>query len=190
MKAAPLVVVLALGFVGGFFVGGLSRKPAASTVQIRSGNTVERDLSPKGEVGTVKATAISQAPQKVPVPVPPELGTQLQTTVGVLPALEAGARFHVATFGQVEGNRLQLRPVAWVEGPQGVRVPFEGATTETPIELPIQTTTAPRWSVSLVLVGTGERVEPGAMVQHDRGGFRFTGGATRRSVLVGVGVFW
>ena len=182
-------ITLALGFVGGFFAGTWARKPSPSLIQIKAGPQPERDLSPKGEVGTVKASRIVQAAQHAPVKVPPDLGVQLQTTVAVLPALEAGARFQVATFGRMDGDRLALRPVAWLEGVQGGRIPFEVVTTEAPTTLSLQGV-RPRWSASLLAVATRAPVEPCAMVQRDWGRMRITAGATPTGVLAGVGLCW
>lgn len=184
-----VVAVLALGFVGGFFAGMWVRKPAPSVVRIEAGPKLERDLSPKGEVGTVKASRVTPGPQRVPVAVPRDLGVQLQTTTAILPALEAGARFQLATFGQVEGERLSLRPVAWLEGVQGGRIPFEVSTTKAPISLPLGGARA-RWSASLLVVASHDRLEPCALVQRDWGRVRITAGALPSGVLAGVGWTW
>lgn len=184
-----LVWVLALGFVGGFFAGTWTRKPAPSLVRIEAGPKLERDLSPIGEVGTVKASRVTPGPQRAPVAVPRDLGVQLQTTTAILPALEAGARFNLATFGQVEGERLSLRPVAWLEGVQGVRIPFEVETTEAAVSLPLGASRG-RWSASLLVMASRDRLEPCALVQRDWGRVRITAGAAPSGVLAGVGWTW
>lgn len=190
--AAVAVGALAL-FLAGFAVGRIQpHQPAL--LEVSSGPRPEVDLSPAKEPKTILAPAIKPGkPEKPPVSDPGRLvifGEQVSTTTATLPATDAGARFHLATFAKMEANRLSLRPVAWLESPQGARLPFEASTTEAPVSFSLQTAAAPRWSASLVVLATRERIEPGAMIQHDRGPVRFTLGGTRTSALVGFGLTW
>jgi|GEM_PF-4248994 len=188
---AGLGLVLAGSLFGlGFMAGQLARRQEPAALRIEAGPRLALDLSPKGEAGTVRAPAIRREKQQTPAPVPPELGTQLQTVTATLPALEPGARFHLATFGRIEADRLQLRPVAWLDGPQGARIPFEASTTEAPVSLPLQSRQAPRLSASVFVQVSPARIDPGAMVQRDWGAWRVTAGATRAGAFFGVGILW
>lgn len=171
LLAALLVV---LGTAGGFVAGRLT---AHRKVELRveaAPERPERDLSPKGEARTV---LVVRTVPGVPVEPPAAvrgLGEHLATTATQLPALPEGGAFHAATFARLDGPRLQLRTVEWLDGPSG-RVGLGPArTVEAPLRLVLPE--PPRWSAALLVpVGEG-RPRPGALVAW-----------TPRRLVLGVG---
>lgn len=185
-------------FIGGFFTGRHTGKPAPQTsaLIVKTGESAEIDLSPKGSASkTVIAPAVHPGkPQKPPTgdQVNQVKGEHLSTTTTTTQeAAPAGSRFQVAIYGSTTGEALKLRPIVWAETPQGLRLPVEASTTEQSITVPLVAARRPSWSAS-VLVELDEKLSlrPVALAQHDRGAIRFTLGAARNRAVVGLGVVW
>ena len=195
---ASLVIALGL-LAGGFVLGRWSaRKAPAPVLVVGSGrNLPERPLGPPEAPRAVVAPAVHQGrPTPPPAAVPGAFGQQLSETATGLPALPEGGTFHAAAFGHLEGPRLTLRLVEWLDTPAGRVQLAEATTTEAPVTLALPAPPeAPRWAAS-ALVGLVEgRPRPGVLVQHTRGPIVLTAGAIveargRPAPIAGLGLRW
>lgn len=182
-------------FFGGFFLGR-SRGQEPAALIVRNGEKPEINLSPKGsEQKTILAPAIHPGkPEKPPIS---DQANQVEgehlstTTTTTQDAAPAGSRFQLAIYGKSEAGTLALRPVVWLESPQGQRMPIEATTTEQTVKLAIQTQPRPTWAASLLVdLEKGQRPRTMVMVQHDREPWRFSLGAAKHRAILGIGVCW
>ncbi|HEU4951523.1 MAG TPA: hypothetical protein VFT46_06210 [Holophagaceae bacterium] len=184
----------ALALAGAFLAGRWSI-PRGKPVQLVVGPAAplpERNLSPVPEVRTVIVTrTVPGLPAPPPVPVPADLGQQLQTTTTALPVLPGGAVLHDALFGQVEGSRLTLRSVEWADSPAG-RVPLDSAetvTATTTLKLPASPA-SPRWGLAALPYLDRGRIRSGVLVEHYQGPLTVGGGYLNRQLVGLVGFNW
>lgn len=188
--ALALLVALGTGFIGGRW--SIPRGKPIPLVVGASKALPERDLSPKGEVRTVIVTKIIQGPPAPPpVPVPAELGTQLETTDTHLPSLPQGGLLHSSLFGKVDDGRLVLRNVQWMDGPAGrISLP-DSQTTVNPTTFHLPAPPAPpRWAVVPLLGRQDGRLVYGAMGQAWKGPGGLTVGQIGNVTFCGAGLRW
>lgn len=191
-RAWLLALVVALG--GGFITGRWSiPRTTPPTLTVGPSRALpERDLSPAGQVRTVIVTrTVPGPPLAPPAAVPPELGQHLQTTDTTLGPLQQGAVLHDALFGQVEGQRLTLRNVQWMDTPAGPGAIGMTRTTTATATLTLPAPSAPpRWG-AVALTGLQERrVVYGAAVSYWRGPVGIEAGSIGNVVFAGGGVRW
>ncbi|HEU4951718.1 MAG TPA: hypothetical protein VFT46_07185 [Holophagaceae bacterium] len=184
----------ALALAGAFLAGRWSI-PRGKPVPLVVGPAAplpERNLSPAPEVRTVIVTrTVPGRPTPPPVPVPADLGQQLQTTTTGLPTMPQGAVLHDALFGQVEGSRLTLRSVEWADGPAG-RVPLGPAETvmaTTTLQLPAAPA-PPRWGLAALPYLDRGRIRSGALLERYWGPVSLGGGYMNGQTFGLVGVRW
>lgn len=192
LRAWLLALVAALG---GGFVAGRGSIPRAKPIPLAVGPAralPERDLSPAGQVRTVIVTrTVPGAPAPPPAPAPPELGQHLQTTDTSLGPLPMGGTLHDALYGRVEGQRLVLRNVQWMDTPAGpaTLVGTRTATAAATFDLPAPPE-PPRWSaVALAGLQDGRPVYGGAL-GYWRGPMGLQAGSIGNVVFAGGGVRW
>lgn len=192
LRAWLLALLAALG--GGFIAGRWSI-PRAKPIPLAVGSTralPERDLSPAGQVRTVIITrTVPGPPAPPPVAPPPELGQHLQTTDTGLGPLPMGGTLHDALYGRVEGQRLVLRNVQWMDTPGGPATIGDTRTTTAAATFDLPAPPAPpRWSaVALAGLQDGRPVYGGA-VGYWRGPLGLQAGAVGNVLFVGGGARW
>lgn len=175
IRRGLIVAVLCLGCLFGGFLAGRWTVPAPKVITIGAKTPLpERDLSPAGETRTILVTKIVPGPP-VPLPAPveaqaPQLGQHLSTTDTTLPALALGGTFHSALFGQMEGPRLTLRTIQWLDTPGGRVSLGEAATREavTQFSLP-ESRPIPRWTVAFAPGLRDGKANAGGLAQYARG---------------------
>lgn len=176
---------------GGFLLGRWTVPPAKPLIVGTAAPLPEKDLSPKGEVRTVIVTKILPGPPS-PLPVPLDgLGKPLSVTDTQLPVLGQGGVFHAALFGQLDGQRLTLRTVEWLDTPAG-RVSLGEATTRetvTTFALP-ESRPLPRWTLAALPAVKDGRIIVGGLVEHTRGPMVLGVGYLDRQVFGIVGARW
>ncbi|OIQ68069.1 hypothetical protein GALL_503460 [mine drainage metagenome] len=188
LRAWLLALVAALG--GGFIAGRWSI-PHGKPIPLIVGPSralPEHDLSPAGQVRTVIVTRIVPGkPAAPPAPVPPELGQHLETTDTTL----SGGILHDALFGRVEGQRLTLRNVQWLDTPTGPGTLGDTRTITAPVSLLLPAPPAPpRWG-ALALAGLQNgRPVYGAALEYWRGPVGLQVGTVGNVVFAGAGVRW
>ncbi|MDP1832640.1 MAG: hypothetical protein Q8K67_11320 [Geothrix sp.] len=161
-----LLAAMACGFIAGRW-----SVPPAKPLTIGAKQALpERDLSPKGEVRTVIVTRIVPGTPEAPPAHPEGIGQHLSTTATALPALAGPGTFHSAIFGQVEGPRLTLRTLQWLDTPAGRVSLGDASTRETVTSFPMpRARPEPRWTVAALPAVQDGRLIVGAMVEHTRG---------------------
>ena len=176
---------------GGFLLGRWTVPPAQPLTVGAVQPLPERDLSPRSEVRTVIVTRIVPGPPEATPAHPADLGQHLSTTDTTLPALATGGTFHSALFGQVEGPRLTLRTVEWLDTPAG-RVSLGDATTrETVATFPMpKARPVPRWTVAALPAIKDGRLIVGGLVEHTRGPLVIGAGILDRRAFGILGARW
>lgn len=188
--ALALLAALGTGFIAGRW--SIPRGKAVPLVVGASKALPERDMSPKGEVRTVIVTRIVPGPPAPPpVPAPPDLGTQLETTDTHLPNLPQGGLLHASLFGKVDDGRLVIRTVQWMDGPGGRVALPDAQTTVAPTTFSLPAPPAPpRWG-AMALAGLQDRRPVyGAAVQVWKGPMGLTMGQIGNVTFCGGGFRW
>ncbi|WP_257303383.1 hypothetical protein [Geothrix campi] len=187
---------ICLACLGLGFLAGRWTLPAAAPLTIGATTPKpERDLSPAGAPRTIIVTRIIPGPPAaLPEPAQPQaeqLGHHLSTTETALPALATGGTFHSALFGQVEGPRLTLRTVEWLDTPAG-RVPLgEASTRETVTQFPLPASRPlPRWTVAIAPGLRDGKANLGGLAQYARGPVVAGAGYVNGGPFGIVGVRW
>lgn len=171
IRRGLVVLGLCLACLAGGFLAGRWTVPASKPLTVGAVKPLpERDLSPKGEVRTVIVTKIVPGPPEAPPASAEGIGQHLSTTATTLPALATGGTFRSALFGQVEGPRLTLRTVQWLDTPAGRVSLGDTATRETVATFPTpKARPAPRWTIAALPAVKDGRLIVGGLVEHTRG---------------------
>lgn len=189
-----LVAALGGGFVAGRWSIPRTAPPALVVAPPRA--LPERDLSPAGQVRTVivtrtvPATPATQAAAP-PAAVPADLGQHLQTTDTGLGPLPMGGTLHDALYGHVDGQRLVLRNVQWLDTPAGPASLGDTRTTTVAATFDLPAPPAPpRWG-AMALAGLQDgRLVYGGALTYWHGPVGLQAGAVGNVVFAGGGLRW
>ena len=198
LRASAILALAA--FAGGFLMGRWGGRKASGPVLVVGGarNLPERTLGPVEAPRAVIAPAVKPGrPAPPPAPVPGAFGQQLSETATQLPAAPEGGTFHAAAFGKLEGPRLTLRLVEWMDTPSGRVELGPATTTEAPVTFAMPAPAPlPRWAASALVAPIDGHAAPGILVQHTRGPLVISGGlfwsvpTSRGLPFLGAGARW